>query len=79
MYEYKLHAEHIYTADIAASIDGHMQDAVDELELMQEVWPSVTFRVYSTGVSITGNNQRIVEGAAQNFLVAVKRHNWWKI
>lgn len=77
MYPYELHSEHKYIACITIDIDAHMEDAVDELKLMCKFWPSITFEVDSSGISIIGKDQHVVECATEQFLSAVKRHDWW--
>lgn len=78
MVTYQLYAKHTYTASISVNIDDKMQKVIEELKLLKDSYPSIKYDVYSSGIEIFGNNQIIVEAAADNFLYAIKRHDWWE-
>lgn len=74
---FKLSSESTYTAEIEFSCEGKECLLAAELELLRAHWPSIIWEIGIEYLWISGYNQLITEGAAEMFLNAVRRHEWW--
>lgn len=75
---YKLTTKHEFRAEIPYKTSGQEELLIEELNLMKKHWPSITWDLMVDSIVLICNNQRIVTGAADQFLYALNRHDWWR-
>lgn len=75
---FRLRSKCTYTAEIDFYSLGKEELLIEELMLMKNYWPSVSWEIGVNQFHISGNQQLLVEAAATQFLEAVKRHGWWR-
>lgn len=74
---FTLSVESTYTAEIEFPCEGKEELLIAELMLLRAAWPSIKWEIGIELFWISSYNQLITEGAAEMFLNAVKRHEWW--
>lgn len=77
MTKYKISSSCTYTAEIKFPCEGKEELLISELMMLRAAMPSIKWEIGIEFFWISSYNQILTERAAEMFLNAVKRHDWW--